>query len=150
VVYVNSPMSVVVVVLPASFPPWFSTTVYQEGAGQVAFIPANGASLQSLNGHRGTSGQYARGVLSVRANPDGISADRRLYGDLAAVSLSDRASLGAGGQGLLLASVGQRQQISAGFGGSAGMGPRAAQRQSAKPQTWSGASTVSAIGQSPH
>lgn len=81
IVYVNKPTAVTVT-LPNSLPAGFNCVVVQEGAGQVTFAVASGASKQSPNGASKISIQYGSVSLMVKANSGGSAADWRLDGAL--------------------------------------------------------------------
>ena len=83
VVYVNK-ATAVAVTLPNSLPPGFNCSVAQEGAGQVTFAAASGATRQSPNGASKSAVRYGVVALLVKANAGGSAADWRLAGDLSA------------------------------------------------------------------
>jgi hypothetical protein len=83
VIYVNS-AAAVTVTLPNGMPAGFNCSVVQEGAGQVTFTAASGATKQSPNGNSKTSVRYGTVALLVKSNAGGSAADWRLAGDLAA------------------------------------------------------------------
>jgi hypothetical protein len=83
VIYLNS-ASALTVTLPNSLAPGFNCVVVQEGAGQVTFSAASGATKQSPSGNSKTSGQYGSVSLLVKANAGGSAADWRLDGALSA------------------------------------------------------------------
>jgi hypothetical protein len=83
VVYVNK-ATAVTVTLPNSLPAGFNCSVVQEGAGQITFAVAGGATKQSPNGNSKTAVRYGTVALLVKSNATQQAADWRLAGDLAA------------------------------------------------------------------
>jgi hypothetical protein len=83
VVYVDK-ATAVTVTLPDSLPEGFNCSVVQEGAGQVTFAAAPGATVQSPNGADKSAVRYGVVALLVKANSGGSAADWRLAGDLSA------------------------------------------------------------------
>ncbi len=82
-VYVNS-ATAVTVTLPNSLAAGFNCVVVQEGAGQITFAAAGGATKQSPSGNSKSSTQYGSVSLIVKANSGGSAADWRLDGALSA------------------------------------------------------------------
>ncbi len=80
VVYVNK-ATAVTVTLPNSLPVGFNCTIVQEGAGQVTFAAASGATKQTPGGASKTAIRYGAVSLFVKSN-SGAAADWRLNGDL--------------------------------------------------------------------
>jgi len=72
------------VTLPNSLLAGFNCVVVQEGAGQVTFATASGATKQSPGGASKTAAQYGSVALLVKANAGGSAADWRLDGALTA------------------------------------------------------------------
>jgi hypothetical protein len=68
----------VTVTVPATLPVGFSCTVIQLGAGQVIFT--GGATINHVQGHDRTFGQYAMAILAVYANSGGSAAVACLSG----------------------------------------------------------------------
>lgn len=64
----------ITVTLPNNAPTGFHCEVIQRDPGQVTFAAATGASLQNVDGHTKTKGQYAVVRLRVRGNGNGQSA----------------------------------------------------------------------------
>jgi hypothetical protein len=83
VVYVNK-ATAVTVTLPNSLPAGFNCSVVQEGAGQLTFAAASGATRQSPNGADKSAVRYGVVALLVKENDGGSAADWRLMGDLSA------------------------------------------------------------------
>ena len=83
VILVNK-ATAVTVTLPNSLSPGFNCSVVQEGAGQVTFAAASGATRQSPNGANKSAVRYGTAALLVTANAGGSAADWRLGGDLSA------------------------------------------------------------------
>lgn len=81
IIYMNK-STAVTVTLPNSFAAGFNCVVVQEGAGQVTFTAASGATKQSPNGAAKTIAQYGSVSLFVKANSGGAAADWRLDGAL--------------------------------------------------------------------
>ncbi len=80
VVYVNK-ATAVTVTLPNSLPVGFNCTIVQEGAGQVTFAAASGATKQTPGGASKTAIRYGAVSLFVKSN-SGAAAAWRLNGDL--------------------------------------------------------------------
>lgn len=76
--------SAITVTLPNSLPVGFVCEVKQKGAGQITFSPASGASIQNIDTHTKTEGQYAVVSLLVEENSGGSSAVYALDGRTAA------------------------------------------------------------------
>jgi len=68
----------VTVTVPATLPVGFSCTVIQLGAGQVIFT--GGATINNVQGHDRTFGQYSMAILAVYANSGGSAAVACLSG----------------------------------------------------------------------
>jgi hypothetical protein len=83
IVFVNK-ATAVTVTLPNSLPAGFNCVLVQEGAGQVTFATASGATKQSPGGASKTAAQYGSVALLVKANAGGSAADWRLDGALTA------------------------------------------------------------------
>jgi hypothetical protein len=81
IIYMNK-ATAVTVTLPNSLPAGFNCVVVQEGAGQVTFAAASGATKQSPNGASKISIQYGSVSLMVKSNAGGSAADWRLDGAL--------------------------------------------------------------------
>ena len=69
------------ITLPNSLPVGFNCVVVQEGAGQVTFSAASGATMQAPNSATKSAAQYGSVSLLVKANA-GSAADWRLDGSL--------------------------------------------------------------------
>lgn len=69
--------------VPIDLPEGWWCDLIQLGAGTATFIPASGASVDSLTGTEETGGQYGRVRCEVVANSDGESAAAVVSGDLA-------------------------------------------------------------------
>ena len=82
-IYVDK-LTAVTVTLPNSLPAGFNCVVVQEGAGQITFATASGATRQSPNGGTKTAARYASAALFVKSNAGGSAADWRLNGELSA------------------------------------------------------------------
>lgn len=67
--------------LPNSFPVGFNCMVQQEGAGQITFTPASGATMAGISSATQTVGQYASAFLYVRTN-SGTNAAWRISGGI--------------------------------------------------------------------
>ncbi len=80
VVYLNK-ATAVAVTLPNSLPAGFNCTIVQEGAGQVTFAAASGATKQTPGGASKTAIRYGAVSVFVKSN-SGAAADWRLNGDL--------------------------------------------------------------------
>ncbi len=81
VIYMNK-ATAVTVTLPNALPAGFNCVVVQEGAGQVTFAAASGATKQSPSGNAKSAAQYGSVSLLVKANAGGSAADWRLDGAL--------------------------------------------------------------------
>lgn len=73
----------VTLTLPNSLPKGFACTVIQDGAGQVTFSAASGASLKNRQSHSKSAGNGAFTMLYVSSN-SGANASWMLGGDTAA------------------------------------------------------------------
>ena len=73
--------SAITVTLPNSLSPGCHIAVEQNGAGQITFSAASGATLQSAHSFTKTFGQYAIVGLSVLSNSGGSAAVWTLSGD---------------------------------------------------------------------
>jgi hypothetical protein len=82
IIYMNK-ATAVTLTLPNSLGAGFNCVVVQEGAGQVTFTPASGATRQAPSGGSKSSLQYGSVSLFVKAN-SGSAADWRLDGALTA------------------------------------------------------------------
>ena len=74
--------SAITVTLPNSLPAGFNVWILQEGAGQVTFTAAGGATLLNRQSYTKTGGQYAMISLIVKDNA-GSAANFVLAGDTA-------------------------------------------------------------------
>jgi hypothetical protein len=74
--------SAVTVTLPNDREQGFSFLLCQAGAGQVAFTPASGATLNSRTGYTKTAGQWSEVSLTVDSNSGGTAASWVLSGDI--------------------------------------------------------------------
>lgn len=70
--------------VPNYMPPGWSTSIIQQGAGQITYAAASGATLANADSHAKSFGQYARVYLDCIANADGASAVVVLSGRTAA------------------------------------------------------------------
>lgn len=73
--------SAVTVTLPNNIAAQFYCTVIQDGAGQVGFSAASGATLHNRSSHAKIAGQYGMVVLYVKGNSGGSAAIYNLAGD---------------------------------------------------------------------
>jgi hypothetical protein len=70
--------------LPNSMPKGYCLTVAQTGGGQITFTPAGGATLENVDAHTKSGGEWAMVSLYVHSNTDGSSAVWVLGGRTAA------------------------------------------------------------------
>lgn len=76
--------SSVTITLPNNLPAGRGIAVSQDGAGQVTFSPASGATLHNLDSETKTAGQYAIVGLFVKTNTTGTNAVYSLSGQVGA------------------------------------------------------------------
>ncbi len=70
--------------LPNNLAEQFYCTPIQDGAGQITFTAASGATLHNRSGHTKSAGQYAMTQIYISANSGGSAAIYLLGGDTAA------------------------------------------------------------------